>query len=170
MKYKPNILAKWLLIILVSCCFVKPSQAVSLYWPEYERGNTSMPVAIKAIQCLLIARGYKIKVDGRFGKETQRAVQRFQSSRGLKASGVMTSATWEKLIIKLRKGSKGYAVRSLQMQLNLIGFKTKTTNVFDAQTEGAVKAFQKRGELEVDGIVGRNTWSKLTLGTALYYE
>ncbi len=65
---------------------------------------------------------------------------------------------------KLQKGSRGETARALQ--LLLIGSGTScggsgADGIFGADTETAVKSFQKRHGLTVDGIVGRNTWAKL---------
>ena len=54
----------------------------------------------------------------------------------------------------LKKGSKGESVRTLQEFL-----KITVDGDFGPKTESAVKAFQKKTGLTVDGIVGRNTWA-----------
>ena len=58
----------------------------------------------------------------------------------------------------LKLGSKGNEVKLLQEKLNL-----KTDGIFGPLTEEAVKDFQRSNGLEVDGIVGDNTLSKLSL-------
>ena len=58
----------------------------------------------------------------------------------------------------LKLGSKGNEVKLLQEKLNL-----KADGVFGPLTEEAVKDFQRSNGLEVDGIVGDNTLSKLNL-------
>ena len=58
----------------------------------------------------------------------------------------------------LKLGSKGNEVKVLQEKLNL-----KADGVFGPLTEEAVKDFQRSNGLEVDGIVGDNTLSKLNL-------
>ena len=58
----------------------------------------------------------------------------------------------------LKLGSKGNEVKLLQEKLNL-----KADGVFGPLTEEAVKDFQRSNGLEVDGIVGNNTLSKLNL-------
>ncbi len=60
------------------------------------------------------------------------------------------------MILKL--GSKGNEVKALQEKLNL-----KADGIFGPLTEEAVKDFQRSNGLEVDGIVGANTLSKLNL-------
>lgn len=65
----------------------------------------------------------------------------------------------------LRVGSKGEAVRKLQSALAGKGyyFTDKIDGDFGKKTYGAVLAFQKDSNLEVDGIAGPNTKKKLGL-------
>ena len=58
----------------------------------------------------------------------------------------------------LKLGSIGNEVKALQEKLNL-----KADGIFGPLTEEAVKDFQRSNGLEVDGIVGANTLSKLNL-------
>ena len=60
------------------------------------------------------------------------------------------------MILKL--GSRGNEVKALQEKLNL-----KADGIFGPLTEEAVKDFQRSNGLEVDGIVGADTLSKLNL-------
>jgi N-acetylmuramoyl-L-alanine amidase len=58
----------------------------------------------------------------------------------------------------LKLGSRGNEVKALQEKLNL-----KADGIFGPLTEEAVKDFQRSNGLEVDGIVGADTLSKLNL-------
>ena len=58
----------------------------------------------------------------------------------------------------LKLSSRGNEVKILQEKLNL-----KADGIFGPLTEEAVKDFQRSNGLEVDGIVGANTLSKLNL-------
>lgn len=58
----------------------------------------------------------------------------------------------------LKLGSIGNEVKALQEKLNL-----KADGIFGPLTEEAVKDFQRSNGLEVDGIVGADTLSKLNL-------
>jgi peptidoglycan hydrolase-like protein with peptidoglycan-binding domain len=68
----------------------------------------------------------------------------------------------------LKLGDEGSNVRKLQEQLNRISNnfplipKVKTTGIFDSATEEAVKTFQKIFHLTQDGIVGKQTWYKIS--------
>lgn len=64
----------------------------------------------------------------------------------------------------LRNGSKGKQVKTLQRLLIIETYDLGSYGAdgsFGAMTEKAVKAFQKKNGLEVDGIVGKNTWTAL---------
>ena len=61
---------------------------------------------------------------------------------------------------ELGKGSKGEQVKALQRLLS--GYYTSSVDGdFGAQTDTAVRSYQKGKNLTVDGIVGQKTWSKL---------
>lgn len=62
----------------------------------------------------------------------------------------------------LRKGYYGEQVETLQRLLLALGYDCgKVDGEFGDQTEAAVKEFQRVNGLEVDGIVGKNTWTAL---------
>ena len=64
----------------------------------------------------------------------------------------------------IRKGDTGTAVKVLQLALVAYEYnigKYGADGEFGLDTENAVKRFQKNSGIEVDGIVGRDTWSKL---------
>ena len=70
-------------------------------------------------------------------------------------SGVVTMNT-------LRSGSRGTQVKVLQWLLNDKGFECgKADGIFGNQTLSAVRAFQQKHGLSVDGVAGKNTWTKL---------
>lgn len=61
----------------------------------------------------------------------------------------------------LRRGSTGGSVRTLQAALNKAGAKLVVDGSFGMKTDAAVRAFQKRKRLVVDGVVGPKTWKAL---------
>ena len=61
----------------------------------------------------------------------------------------------------VRLNSKGFDVLYLQQLLNLAGYAIYDDGDFGLKTDKAVRDFQKRYGLVVDGIVGQNTWMKL---------
>ena len=68
------------------------------------------------------------------------------------------SLSWE----SQKKGMEGVQVKGLQTMLKEYGYYTATVDgKFLDKTELAVKAFQRAEGLDVDGIVGKATWSRL---------
>jgi peptidoglycan hydrolase-like protein with peptidoglycan-binding domain len=62
----------------------------------------------------------------------------------------------------LRLGMKGPAVVGLQRRLRAIGLlKSTADGVFGSETQEAVKAAQRKFQLEADGVVGPSTWIEL---------
>jgi hypothetical protein len=61
----------------------------------------------------------------------------------------------------LRMGSQGERVRELQRLLTRAGFPVKDDGDFGPNTKTAVKEFQKKYKLDVDGVVGPKTQAEL---------
>lgn len=67
-----------------------------------------------------------------------------------------------------RRGSNGPEVKKIQARLGELGlYSGDVDGIFGGGTESAVKSFQQKNGLEVDGIVGGNTWKKLFDGEDL---
>ena len=58
-------------------------------------------------------------------------------------------------------GSQGSDVTELQKLLNQNGYSLAEDGIFGTKTQDAVKDYQKKSGLSVDGIVGTNTWGSL---------
>ena len=136
--------------------------------PTLERGSKGQ--AVKDLQEALIELDFKPgEVDGIFGVLTESAVKAFQGWAKVTVDGIVGPQTWERLDFAdtsdptLRKGSKGVAVRGLQRRLIDAGFgpDDEIDGRFGPKTEAAVKDFQKQEGLEVDGIVGPQSWKRL---------
>jgi hypothetical protein len=137
-----------------------PSPAVS--WPILQ--SDSQGADVRSAQQLLTARGYTVEADGIFGPKTRSAVIQFQESRSLAADGVIGPNTWSKLIETVQYGSSGQAVKAAQTQLNVYGYGLAVDGAFGSGTKSAVVAFQENHHLQVDGVIGPETWRTL-LGT-----
>lgn len=59
-------------------------------------------------------------------------------------------------------GSQGSDVTELQKLLNKNGYTLDEDGIFGDKTQAAVKDYQQKNSLDVDGIVGNNTWGALT--------
>lgn len=129
-----------------------------------------------------------VTVDGSYGAATVSAVEAFQTLFGLTPDGVVGRSTWNKLkevglavankivaanvtpgqfTTTTRAGSSGTAVRAVQFYLRrLAAYYSDVPRVavdgkFGAATTRAVKAWQSRTGLTVDGVVGRLTFQSL---------
>ena len=140
-------------------------------WPVVQNGNQGHP--IRTLQFLLRARGHSLAVDGMFGPVTQAGVEAFQTSKGMIANGIVSPQTWSALIIQVKKGSSGDAVRGVQEEFQFRagepGKGLKVDGIFGPQTNSTVRGFQHALSLDipsvvVDGIVGPVTWQALVSG------
>ena len=61
----------------------------------------------------------------------------------------------------LRKGDTGTAIKLLQHRLNLLGWQLTEDGIWGVQTDSAVRGYQYRAGLTVDGIVGAKTRAAL---------
>jgi peptidoglycan hydrolase-like protein with peptidoglycan-binding domain len=142
-------------------------------WPVVRQGANGHPV--RTLQDLLRARHHSVTVDGVFGPLTDAAVRAFQGERQLAVDGVVGPNTWSALVITVRRGSEGDAVRGVQEEFqfrNLSGDPSKglaVDGIFGPRTEEAVRGFQQALHADipsvvVDGIVGPVTWQALVSG------
>jgi len=135
-----------------------------------ELGAGSSGPAVRDLQRMLGVKG----VNGVFGAKTRLAVAAFQRRHSLRATGLLTRATWGALLPPatpvpapvpvrrvvtspvLRTGARGASVKALQ-RLLAVG----PDGSFGPATYGALRAFQKRAHLAVDGGAGAQTWRAL---------
>ena len=104
-----------------------------------------------------------------FGSSTEYAVQLFQRQHDLKQDGVAGAETLKLLFSDqaqhyvLKEGAEGRDVKMLQEQLVDLGYlsESEVDRVYGSVTVEAVKAFQKRNGLSVDGLAGEKTLEKL---------
>ncbi len=127
-------------------------------------------------------------IDSFFGNQTSQAVLSFQRTYGLNADGVVGQTTWNKIYevfssiinvtnpndsipvypgLAIRLGATGSDVLAIQEALNIVSTNHPSIpllvedGIFGALTQAAVIEFQNIFGLEVDGIVGINTWNTL---------
>lgn len=136
--------------------------------PMLKQGETS--AFVSALQDRLMALGY-LDIDEPtqyFGSATSSAIQIFQRQHSLSMDGAAGEATLtllfsdnaEKYVMK--EGVSGIDVKNLQEQLKLLGYYQITVDsYYGAYTKKAVREFQSRNGLAVDGLAGELTIEKL---------
>ncbi len=135
--------------------------------PLLKRGSSGQPV--RDFQQGLKDLGYDPgPVDGTFGAATEAAVKAFQHDRGIPSDGVVGPLTWLNLDEAdqsepvLRSGSRGLPVRRAQKRMSLAGYDTGGVDgIYGNRTVSAVKRLQGDYGLNVDGIVGPQTWARI---------
>ncbi len=123
---------------------------------------------VARIQSILNERyGLNIAVDNIYGNETRKALVKGlqtelnkQYGRGLAVDGIFGANTYN-ACINVRKGAEGNITYLIQAMLICHSFDIDADGIFGNATENAVREFQKRNGLSVDGIVGKNTFNKL---------
>lgn len=102
-------------------------------------------------------RGGTVTVTGRSG--SWYAVT-YRGKSGYVYGQYLTIDTAGSSTASLRRGSRGTAVKALQEDLILLGYLNgKADGIFGARTEAAVRQYQRRNRLGVDGIAGKQTLS-----------
>jgi len=161
-----------------------PPAAPSSVYTVLVQGSTGPDVA-------LAQKVIGVPADGVFGPVTLAALKKWQAANGVPVTGKLDAATWAKMVALgkvparggaakpapskpatstpvttsplakyvdtvLRRGSSGAAVVALQRALSITA-----DGQFGPQTDGAVRAFQSRRKLTVNGIVATSTWQAL---------
>jgi len=132
---------------------------------------------VRNLQYVLYELGYYDgPIDGDYGNTTEDAVRAFQinnnltpvdgiaGTRTLKVlySGKAIGATASSGVYEpLSKGDKGTLVVEMQEVLAKLGYLVEVTGEYDSATVNAVKNFQTRNDLYVDGKAGQETLSVL---------
>lgn len=134
--------------------------------------------------------GYlKGSADGDFGAATEAAVKSFQAQNGLAVDGKAGTATLNKLysanakkapanvtntpkptatpFTSFKHGDTGAEIKRMQTRLKELGYLNgKADGDFGDATEAAVRYFQQRNNLTVDGKAGQKTLDKLYSSSA----
>jgi hypothetical protein len=127
---------------------------------------------IAGLQVALRAYGlYLGPIDGISGPATVGGVKRFQRRAGLRVDGKAGAATRRAFgplgrplfgTRTLRRGAFGWDVSVLQFLLARRGELVPIDGFFDAQTERALRRFQRARRLSIDGIAGDRTLAAFT--------
>src|SRR3954452_25360726 len=86
-------------------------------FPLVRSGDRDHPV--RTLQYLLRARNHPVSVDGIFGGKTDAAGRAFQMAKHLPVDGIVGPNSWSALIITVKRGSQGDAVRGVQEEFVL---------------------------------------------------
>ena len=123
--------------------------------------------AVKAFQKI-----FNLTPDGIVGKSTWYKIKEIYAGvkrlNELAGEGLTITEAQRVYPRALVPGTAAEAVRTVQYYLSFLSFFFENidfvplTGIFDAETEKAVRAFQETYGLTADGIVGRQTWNKLT--------
>jgi peptidoglycan hydrolase-like protein with peptidoglycan-binding domain len=82
-------------------------------------------------------------------------VKALQASRGLAANGIVDPNTWAALVVEVKKGRQGEAVKGVQEEFqfrNLSGDPSKgpqVDGIFGPITDAAVRGFQQALSLDI---------------------
>jgi len=116
-------------------------------------------------------------ITGYYGPVTEKAVESFQSTNGLKADGIAGPETLNILNSENAKffciypGDRGDDVLQLQKRLCELGYFTGTaTGYFGSDTADALKEFQAQNRLAVDAKAGQNTRALLYSNDAAKWD
>ncbi len=131
-------------------------------WPVLQEGDQDSEESngVYKVQRLLRHHGFEVAPDHVFGPATAAAVRDFQTASGLTADGIVGSETWPRLIVQVQHGDSGEAVFAVQSQWRFINH----DGIFGPATDGLVRDFQQTSGLDVDGIVGPQTWQRMGKG------
>ncbi len=131
--------------------------------------GSKMTATVKAFQ-----KQFGLTADGVVGRQTWYKISYIYvsvkdlaelTSEGETSSGTLSDGTWGGTT--LRTGSTGSSVEQLQFWLNTLAQydssipSVTVDGVFGSGTEAAVRAFQRKYGLTVDGVVGQTTWTEV---------
>ena len=131
--------------------------------------GSRMAATVRAFQ-----KQFNLTADGMVGRQTWYKISYIYvsvkdlaelTSEGEVSSGTLSDGTWGGTV--LRTGSTGSAVEQLQFWLNTLAQYESSIpsltvdGVYGIGTANAVRAFQRKYGLTVDGVVGRTTWTEV---------
>ena len=129
---------------------------------------------------------YDSKIDGQFGPASKSALKDFQKNNNLLSDGIIGKNTCNSLLDKknvIKKGTGNLLKQSNNIQkpsetLKISQQKLKDLNLYSGTIDGidgintknAIKEFQKKSGLVVDGVLGPITLAALEKGTDSYIQ
>ena len=131
--------------------------------------GSKMTATVKAFQ-----KQFNLTADGVVGRQTWYKISYIYvsvkdlaelTSEGETSSGTLSNGTWNG--VALRTGSTGSSVEQVQFWLNTLAQYDSSIpsitvdGVYGTATANAVRAFQRKYGLTVDGVVGQTTWNEI---------
>ena len=131
--------------------------------------GSKMTATVKAFQ-----KQFNLTADGVVGRQTWYKISYIYvsvkdlaelTSEGETSSGTLSSGTWNG--VALRTGSTGSSVEQVQFWLNTLAQydssipSVTVDGIYGTGTANAVRAFQRKYGLTVDGVVGQTTWNEI---------
>jgi peptidoglycan hydrolase-like protein with peptidoglycan-binding domain len=183
------VMAEFVYVRTVATATPPPSSNSNSDYKTLEKGDAGKEV--KALQQVLIELKYLSgTADGKFGGQTETAVENFQEKNRLPVTGTADVITQALLYegrprnadgdtvkamtlppidgVTIREGSIGDAVEKMQERLSELRYYTgSVSGVCSKDTVLAVTAFQEKNGLEADGLAGSVTLSKMYSDDAL---
>jgi peptidoglycan hydrolase-like protein with peptidoglycan-binding domain len=127
---------------------------------------------------------YQSKIDGQFGPASKLALKNFQTENGLISDGIIGKNTCNTLLDKknvIKKDSNKVLIDTQKIQkpseeLKITQQKLKDLDLYTGSVDGingsntknAIKEFQRKAGLSVDGVLGPNTLAALEKGAESY--
>ena len=170
----------------------KDPNAPTYGMPERTLRKGAVGLDVKYVMQRLYDLGYyNKKADEKFGAGMLAAVKAFQKKNGLAVDGAVGKKSLailfsdgvldaddaiptpdpEPLKLPYKYGDKGAEIKEVQQALLNLGYKAgKADGVFGKNTREAVKLFQARNGMTVDGKVGQRTLDRLFDGSAVPAE
>lgn len=171
-------MGKKLLVCLLAITFSVLMAQVCLAKSAFLVKEGMRGAQVREVQELLISKGFlQGEADGVCGAATVAAIKKFQEQAGLEPDGICGDETYamlgghmsggsnfsaEAASGALKPGMKGDRVRAMQELLLKHGYLlAQPDGSYGSRTEEAVRKFQQDVGLEVDGICGAETLSRL---------
>lgn len=138
--------------------------------PEYLRGGENHEI-VATLQERLMQLGFMESDEPTtyYGPVTMAAVKVFQRQAGLSADGIVGPETLASIMDENAKSysaklnDSGDDIKNIQQRLYDLGYLANSSSVsgnFDEKTDEAVRKFQQRNDIPVDGTVGMQTLNK----------
>ncbi len=153
---------------------VDPCASATISRPAYRLTSAKKrPKLVPVLQCLLKQRSlYDGKISGKWNKKTTKAIKAFQRKVGHRVQPRATRADWTALLAAggkrtvLQPGIRHADVARVQRALNAAAApRLRVTGVYDAPTQAAVAAYQRKVlRIKPTRVVAVKTWKALKHG------